>query len=238
MSEQEEKELISFYNNNYEFAKGKRDLFRSEIEKTKFNPSCSFSEIFKKDITQLDSMFKKAIHDIENSNEQLSYNSFMNKVDSIIQNDEKLKIKRIKQGLSQKNSPLLILKIKNNLIMAHSNCLEYILYNTDCAGFHYSIPSINTTSYTDSSGNNVVTLHSNSFQNIESNRIVSALIIDNISKDGKDFKKDYVITKNDAFADIRLKSLRKGKYKLKGKMLVYGYKGLRDYPFEHEFKVD
>jgi len=63
-------------------------------------------------------------------------------------------------------------------------------------------------------------------------------ILEDLKLNNKVIKtKDCFISENNSFSDIKYKNLESGDYIFKGKIRYYTRKGIKDYPFEHMFKV-
>lgn len=250
MDEKDETELALFYEDNYEFAEKQKHIWRSGIEKGladggyyNHNKKLLYSSMIKIDslsqniIIQIDSCIKN--NSFEKTDKIFNtYTSLLNQIDSTLEGDKNYIIRRFNFNQSNLSSELKLLRVKNDLAIASANGMDYtyMFLNSSCN--FGGIEDISTTSYIDSIGNAVITLHSEGLQNLEKGRVVNSLIIDNISKNGRDFKDDFLVLTNDAFADVKLKSLQAGRYVVKGKMRFYGYKGVQDYPFEHQFTIE
>jgi hypothetical protein len=249
ISKDEENGLKTFYKYNYEFAKEKSDYNRWIIEKMRAESKFAVEKPIYNRINKADIMFNGVLkkiniclnHDSYDSVFSIydDYNVFLDTINVFLENDKNYLIERVKNNFHKGYPELFVLRMKNDLMFASANYHEFIATNSDvgCGGWGYS-RDIDAVSSIDNLGNTVIILNSKAFQNLDGNGVYNALIIDEISSNGVEIENEYFITENRAFANISMKSLKKGSYTLKGKMKLYGRKGALDYPFEHKFKVE
>lgn len=241
----DEQDFADFYNTNYEFANDKRHLFTMMIEKAHIeNDRISILKTHYNDLTKINSDFDIIIHKIDScilykdfsKTEDIynNYNNLLNQIDSILQGDKNFVTKRFDFNKSNIHSKLKLLRIKNDLVIAVTKCMDFIYMNIDSYGGWSYLGNIETSSIMDTSGKVIVTLSSEAFQKFgnEGNLILKDLVSNNNHK-----KTNYLVTKNYAFKDISIDSLESGSYTLEGEFRYYGRKGVRNYPFTHKFEV-
>lgn len=246
LNKTEEKELIEFYDSNYEFITNEKNFVRSKMEANLidggyFNTN---DNKYYKILIELESSYSVTINQIDSClrnknynnthNILSSYNNILNRIDTAINFDKNYIINRFDYDYSTLNPQLKLLRVKNDLAMALKYYLDFTLnyLNTSC-GF-YGIGDILATSQSDTNGNTIVTLSSEMRRLPDEGRnlIIEDLVLNNNTRIS-----DFIVVNNNAFSDIKFNNLNNGSYTLKGKIRYYTKKGIKDFPFSHKFVI-
>lgn len=245
--DEDEKSLIDFHNTNYEFIISQKWLYRQYIERY-IAEGASFSsekKILFKNYKILDSLSINLDNTIDsclqsNSFEKsddliLSYNKILDKIEIDVENDKNYILKRFDFKKSNLSPKLKYLRIKNDIALAVTRHLDYLYtyLNTSC-GFN-AFGNFTAISTIDSNGTVLITLQSD-YKKPEMQ--YGNMIIEELKSNNKVDKDAYFLSQNKSFYDIEYKNLKSGNYTLKGKLRYYTKKGIKDYPFEHTFKVN
>lgn len=251
LSEEQSKEHEALLTKQYEFALNDAEIYRimfaQHRAETLPNSFTTSQHII---INQLDSIQKQFAKRVEKlkKKEKINYSEFKSEYlknleifqyffDSLEHRPEK------DEGIIASNLDVLekiyskksvIFQMRTDLTMSYANYLRNIYYYLD-GNCGFSISELETNSNLDSTGNILIKLSSEAFQQVPKGR---NLILESVKKDGKEIETDYNFVPNYSFSDLIVPTKGKGKYLVKGKVVYYTKKGRKEFPFEEAIVIE
>ncbi|MDT8412556.1 MAG: hypothetical protein RQ875_08860 [Vicingaceae bacterium] len=253
LSEEQVKEHERQYETYFEFADNNGQFFRISIAiEMVESPNSYFKKTYYQNVLKIDSLLKTSYYLIDSAitspnnylfeEAQTMYDSTFSFINSKFNKEEdglkELYLPPYKSDFEKLNiseNKLMLIQMKIDLAISYCSYMEllYDLLKGGCSGFGVS-PNLKSSSTVDSSGTVIINLTDEAMQLSKEGRHI---IIEEVKKNGSSINPKYSSTNDYTFANIRLDSLEKGNYQIKGKVRYYTVKGIKDYMFKEEIKV-